>query len=302
MPSPMTKAAYAQLAGVDLHKLVIEVGKERTPEYPLFMNAGPMPWNPITERNMTGFGAMGTKPEGTAFKTDSAIVGGTVSYDAVSYGMAAEFTFENWRDENYGAFREICGEMVRAARLRKEVVGHGPINDAFSGTFFTGFDGVQLCSTAHTRLDGGANMSNRPSPDIGFSDTAVQEIMLLAHRAVNHRGFTEVLSPVQFLLGPINYKAAREVLGSSGRPYSADNEINALVEEQHSWMIDHYLTTEANWFALAAKGVHDMWMYTRTDIIDDAFDDPWTKNTVFSLFMSIVAGFGRFQGVWGSTG
>ncbi len=94
----------------------------------------------------------------------------------------------------------------------------------------------------------------------------------------------------------------REVLGSSGKPYTADNEMNALIEEDLSWMVSHYLTNQTSIFLVAAKSVHDLNFLWRDEPIFDSFDDPWTKNAIFTMYQRFAFGFGSWRGVDGSFG
>lgn len=294
------RGTFSALVAPDLHKVVIEIGKERPLEYPSVLNTGDMPWNPIKDQQISGLGSLAPKPEGSQFTRDQPIIGGQISYTAVPYGLAAEITYEMWQDELYGVMRELAAEMGRAARNRKEVDAWRPFNSAFVNTTFAGFDGVALCSTAHTRLDGGANMANRPSPDVGLSITGIQNMMINFHNMVDERGLPRLMSPTNIVIGSSNVYVAREILGSTNKPYTTNNEINALVQDDLSYTVCHYLTTATNWFGTAAKGIHDVWFYLRTDTIPDAFDDPWTKNAVYSVYQRHIPGFGSWRGIYGS--
>lgn len=300
-PSTLNTAAFRPITLVDIRELAIEIGKEREPVYPSVVKTGPMPYNPYTDQQMSGLGTLVEKPEGEQYVLDRPIMGGRVTVSSRNWGIAIEMTFEGNRDEKYGAFMEIIGDSLRAARNKKETRAHEPLNDAFTGATYTGFDGLQLCHTAHTRLDGGATQGNRPSPDVGFSKTAVQSALLAFHRFKNvGRGWPDVIHPTMAVLGPLNVYAAREILGSSGNPYSANNEVNALIQEGLRYLIDPYLTTEANWFLRADD--HDVRYEIMTDTMPNSFEDPWTGSTVYTIYLSDAASFKRWAGWFGSTG
>jgi len=93
---------------------------------------------------------------------------------------------------------------------------------------------------------------------------------------------------------------AREILGSSQAPYKADNEINALVEDDLSFMVVHYFTNATQWFLTCNQGDHDLNYYWRDQPIYDSYEDPRTKNGVFTVYERMVAGFGSWAGVYGS--
>ena len=297
---PIARSTFSPLLAPDLRRVYVDTGKERPLEYPLVLNVDEMEWNPVKDQQISGLGQMPPKPEGSQFLLDQPLLGGTVSYTAVAYGLAVEITWEMWRDELYGTMREFVREMARSSRNRQEIDGWSIFNNAFSNSF-PGFDGVSLCNTAHIGLDG-ASHANRPSPDIGFSITGIQNAVIRFETMTDERSLPRVLSPVMAVLASQNRYVAREILGSSGKPYTADQELNALIEDDMSWMVSHYLTTTTNWFLLSAKGVHDLNFLWRDHPMFDNFDDPWTKNAVFTSYQRHISGFGSWRGIDGSTG
>ena len=300
---PIRRDSIASLLAPDLFRVVVETGMERPLEFPFWVNVVDMPWNPVTDRQVSGLGTVPSKPEGSTFPFDDPVVGSTKTYTAVPYGLAVEVTFEAWDDELYGYLRDLMRELKRSSNNRLEVDGHNILNEAFVTTNETGFDGAALISTDHTALDGRTGIANRPAVDVGFGLTAIQNASFSFHNTVDERNIPRLITPTMFLLAPENMFTAREMLGSSGKPFTADNEINALLQENWSWMISHYLDTNTNWFLFAAKGEHDLNFMMRNRPIFDAFDDPRTKNAVFTVYQRHdPSSFGSYVGTYGSTG
>lgn len=298
---PIGRGTFAPLLKPDLHDVFIETGKERPLEYPLVFNVDEMEWNPITDQQVSGLGTVPSKPEGSQFTLDEPLLGGSKGYLANPYGLAVEVTWEMWRDELYAVMRELVAEEARGSRNRQEVQAWSVLNNAFN-TAFNGFTpGESLCSTSHVGLDGLVR-SNRASPDIGFSVTGLQAAIVRFENMTDERNLPRLMAPVMAVVAPANKMVVREVLGSGGKPYTADNELNALIEEDLSWMISHYLAVATYWFLVAAKGVHNMNFFWRDMPIFDAFDDPWTKNAIFTVYQRHGEGFGAWRGVDGSTG
>ena len=297
----ITRGAFSALVAPDVRHVIVETGKERPLEYSMLFNVQDMEWNPVTDRQISGLGTMPTKPEGSQFQPDIPIMGGSKAYTAVPYGIAFEVTWEMWRDELYGVMRELAAELARSSRNRQEVQAWSILNNAFS-TSFVGFTASEaLCSTAHTGLDGTAR-ANRPSPDIGFSVTYNQNAIRRFEEMTNERGLPRLMAPSLAVVTPLNKFAAREVLGSTSKPYTADNEINAIIEDDLSWFVSHFLTTNTYHFLAASKGVHDLNFLWRDRPINDSFDDPWTKNAVFTMYQRHTEGWGSWRGIDGSTG
>ena len=296
----LAKATFSALLAPDLRRVYVETGKERPLEYPMVFNVSDMEWNPQTDRQITGLGTMPSKPIGDQFTLDEPIMGTSKSYEAQPFGLAVEIPWELWRDELYGVMRDMVKELARSSRNRMEVDAFSVINNAFDNAF-PGFDGVSLCNTAHVGLDG-VTRANRPSPDVALSITGVQSMVLRFESMTNERNLPAVLSPTLVLIHANNKFVAREVLGSTGKPYTANNEMNALIQEDLSWMVGHYLTSQTAWWGLASKGSHDLQFLFRDHPIFDSFDDPRSKNAVFTVYQRHTKGFGSYRGVDGSSG
>ncbi len=293
--------SISALLAPNLRQVYIDTGKERPLEYPLFFNVDTMEWNPVIDQQVSGLSTMPSKVEGAQFGLDEVIIGGTKTYTAAAFGLAVEITWEAWRDELYGIMQEMVACLARASRNRQEVDAWSILNNAFS-TSYVGFTSSEsLCSTAHTGLDG-RTRANRPSPDVSFSVTGIQNAITRFEDMTDERNLPRLMAPTQCIIGSANKFAAREILGSGGKPYTAQNEINALVEEDLSYMVCHYLTTATYWFLSASKGVHDLNFLWRDQPIYDMFDDPWTKNAVATTYQRHTKGFGTWRGTDGSTG
>jgi len=296
-----TRGSIAALLAPGLRKVYIDTGKERPLEYPMFFNVDDMQWNPVTDQQVSGIGTLPSMPEGNQFITDDIIMGGTKSYTAAPFGLAVEITWAAWRDELYGVMQEMVRELSRASRNRQEVDAWSILNNAFS-TSYPGFtSGESLCSTSHTGLDG-TSRANRPSVDIGLSQTGIQAAITRFEGMTDERGMPRLMAPTMAVIHYSNKFVAREIFGSGGKPYTADNEINALIDEDLSYLVCHYITTSTYWWLSASKGIHDLNFMWRDHPIFDVFDDPWTKNAIATVFQRHTKGHGSWRGIDGSTG
>ncbi len=298
---PTSRGAIAALVAPDLRKVYVDTGKERPLEYPLFHNVDDMEWNPITDQQVSGLGTLPSMPEGTQFGLDDIIMGGSKAYTAAPFGLAVEITWEAWRDELYGVMREMVASLARASHNRQEVDAWGVLNNAFTGSFAGFTSSEALCATAHTGLDN-ETRANRPTIEIGLSVTGIQNSITRFEDMTDERNLPRLMAPTMALLASANKFAAREILGSGGKPYTAQNEINALVDEDLAFMVGHYITTSTYWWLTAAQGIHDINFFFRDRPIFDVFDDPWTKNAIATVYQRHIGGFGTWRGIDGSTG
>jgi len=297
----ITRGSISELLAPDLREVYFDTGKERPKEYPLIFNVMDMEWNPVSDFQVSGLGTMPGKAEGVQFTFDEIVTGGTKTYTATPYGLAVEITWEAWRDELYGVMQEMVRCLARAGRNREEVAAWSVLNNSFSATY-VGFTAAEsLVSTSHTGLDG-VTRANRPAVDIGYSVTGIQNAITRFEDQTDERGLPRLMAPVMSVITSANKFVAREIWGSSGKPYGANNEINALVDEDMSFMVSHYVTTSTYWWLLAAKGQHDLNYFWRDNPIFDMFDDPLTKNAIATAYQRHTQGYGTWRGIDGSTG
>jgi hypothetical protein len=302
MSAPSTTSGFAALLAPDLWEVILETGREVPLIYPAFMNEVDMPWRSLKSQQVAGLGTVPQKPEGMPFTQDAPALENQFVATPIAFGLAVVFSWEAWEDELYGVFRDMAAELARSSRYRLEVDAHVPLNSA-TNTAVVGFNASEsLISTTHTSPTTSTVQANRPSPDVGFSVTGMQAALQAFYTLLNDRDLPQNAHPSTVIVHPVNLWAAREVLGSSGKPFTADNEMNSLIPEGLNWIIDRYITTNTNWFVIAPKGQHGMNFGLRTPPLFDAWDDPWTKNAVFSVFQRHVPWFTDWRGVYGSTG
>lgn len=298
-----TRASISQLLTNELRQVVISVGKERPLEYEGIINVNNDVENPVIDQQMFGLGPMGEKPENNPFPLDTIFMGGRVQYNAKSYGMALEFSKEAWLDDKYAALKREVGEMATSWRHRKNVQGFAVLNDGFAGATYTGFDTLALFSTSHgTTEPDGATKANRPSPDVSFSVTGVQNMILSFEGMRTGRNMPRILTPAKLVLPPALRFTAREILGSLGKVDSADNNISGIIGDDLTWTIVHYFATSTMWVALTKPGDHDINLNLVNESEFDSFDDPYTGAAVFTMWGRISEGFGEWRGAYGSTG
>lgn len=190
--------------------------------------------------------------------------------------------------------------LARASRNRQEVDAFSVMNNGFTSVT-AGFTASTLFNTAHARIDG-VTYANRPSPEIGLSLTGLQNMTIAFEGMVDERGMPRQMAPSTIAIHYAKKFVAREILGSSGKPYTAQNEINALIDEDLKVFIGHYFTSQTAWFALANKGEHDLNFLWRDYPIFDCFDDPRTKSAVATAYQRHTQGVATPRGVYGSTG
>lgn len=258
------------------------------------------------ELKVAGLGAMVPKPEGTNTTFDDPLISGKVRYTHASYGLGFRVTREMFDDDLYDIMDNMAAELGRAASYKVEVDAWSILNNAFSASF-TGLDALALCHVSHTRLDGGTVIANKPSTDADFSFTSYQAGLDAFNTMLDDRGRPLVMNPSLVVVDPTFAWAAKEVLQSEYKPYTANNEINPLKMDGTEYLPCRYLTSARSWFLLTPKkqqmkGGHDLKFFWRTRPETSNADDFQSGDALFKVFARYSKGFSEWRGVYGSSG
>lgn len=268
------------------------------------------------EVEMAGVGAMPEKPEASSAIYDDLVQGGTKRYVHLTYALGSRASWELIEDDQYGIIKQVPKAHARSAMFAREMVAWNVFNLGFSTITTT--DGVSLFNTQHPLLGGSAATNlgpgltnviyaagtypNRPSPDVDLSFTAVQLMVNQFERMIDSQGIPVRVKPRCIYIPPELKFIAREILGSPGKPYTADNELNSLLGEDLKFHVVHYFTSQSAWFATADKEGHQLKFFDRHPIDTDYDDDFDTRSTKMITFQRFSAGATSWVGVWGSNG
>lgn len=272
-------------------------------EYTSFVNVRTTKKATVTDYKLTDFGNLRLKGEGENIIYDDPIFGPTQAYSPVRFALGYKITQEMIDHELYSQTEKFERALIKSAVDLQETTAALLLNNGFSttnanGFVATGFDGLALFSTAHTRLDGGSTWRNRPSTDVDLGVTGVQAALVDIDRLVDDRGRPIYAKAKLLIVNPEDRFTAKEVLQSEYKPGTANNEVNALKDEGLSFMVSHYLTDNDAWYALTDQ--HDMnfiWDQRPRGGMESDFDAEIIKRKIVEGF---VVGHGEARGVWGS--
>ncbi len=306
----ITRAQFLALLEPKLSNIWMEAFPQRPLEWATLRNTRTASKAGITDHTLTGFGSLIKKGEGEAILYQDPIDGTNKTYTPVRFGTGYKITQEMVDHELYGQVEKFETDLMGAAIDGQETIASNIFNGAFAttdsdGYSSTGFDGLQLCSTAHTRLDGGTNIANRPAADGDLSLTGVQNAIIAFENLKSDRGRTQVIRPVRLVISPEDRFTAREILNSEYKPGTANNEVNALREDGISYFVSHYKTDNNAWFLLGDKHdlnfIWDVKPRTATSASDagESFDAEITSRKVIQGF---IVGAGEWRGIFGSNG
>jgi hypothetical protein len=314
----MVRGQFAQLMAPGLHDTFVHWLDllQREEEFSQIFNMETSDKAFEDEVEFSGLGAMPEKPEGESITYQDAIQGGSKRYTHSTYGLGVRTSWELYEDDQYNLIMQVPKALARAAQFTKEQQAWNVFNLGF--TTVTTTDGVSLFNNQHPLLGGVAATNigpgltnvigaagtypNRPATDLDFSITALQLAINQNERLIDSQGIPVMMKQSKVVIPPELKWVAREVLGSSYKPYTSDNEINALLKEDLNYFVSHYLTSQSAWFMVAEKQSHKLKFITRKELDEDFSDDFDTRSIKQISFMRFSVGATSWIGTWGSNG
>jgi phage major head subunit gpT-like protein len=314
----MVRGEYSQLMSPGLRALFIQWNdlKQRDEEYSHIFNTEPSDKAYEDDVEFAGLPPMVEKPEGESVIYSDAIQGGSVRYINYTYALGVRCSFELYDDDQYGVINQVPKCLARSAHFIKEQTAWNVFNNGFTSIITT--DGVSLFNNQHPLLGGPAATSvgpglsnvisaagtfpNRPATDIDLSFTGIQLMINQFERLVDAQGMPIMIRPRHLIIPPELKWIAREILGSPHKPYTADNEINAVIAEELDYFIFHYSGSQSAWYAVTDKEGHALKYYNREELKDDYADDFDTQSLKQLARMRFSVGATVWEGTWGSNG
>ncbi len=290
------RGAFGQLLAPGANEIMFDYLAEHPEEYSQFLNVETSSMAYEEDQQMAGMGLARKKPEGTPITYDDPIQGGSKRYVHDLLALAWQATKEMQDDEQYGIMKKIPGEMMKSCRQSVEQTGANVLNGAFSTTTVT--DGLALCHVAHPLL-GGGTYQNRMNPDSDISQTAIQDALILFENMIDHRGRKMRIEPQNLFIPPGLQFIAGEVLQSTFKPGTGNNEIN-VVQGRLTPIVLHFLTAPNAWFVTANIAETFLKLFWRQKYQTATIDDFETLGTKSSVNFRLSAGASAWEGIVGS--
>src|SRR5215467_15220107 len=299
---PMVTGAFSQLLVPGLRRVFFQHLKERPTQYDKIFNTHSSARAFEEDLEVAGLGTMPAKPEGTNTIYQDAIQGGKKRYTHISFGLGFRVTVEMMEDDLYNVMRRMSRELAKAARNVREVRSFNVFNNAFTTEFgFQKFGVNEALIGTHTLL-GGGTFSNKPATDADLGIASLEAAILNYDTLVDEQNMPALIMPKVVLVHPEFKQVARELLNSEFRPYTANNEINAIMQEGLTWFMSQYLTDTDAWFLLADKSDHDLNFFERASVRFQNGDDFDTGDAKYKAFQRFSVGHGEWRGTFGSLG
>jgi hypothetical protein len=250
-----------------------------------------------------GFGAAVVKPEGQGVSYAETGEGWVSRYNHETVALAFAITEESMEDNLYESLsKRLSKSLARSMAHTKQVKGANVYNRAFNSSY-TGGDGVELCSTAHTMQDGNT-WANEPTVSADLSETSLEAALIAI------AGFTDDRSiPIAAQARTLHIPrqlvfVAERVLKSPLRVGTADNDLNALATTGSvpgGVFVNHRFTDADAWF-LRTDCPDSMKMFDRVSMDTKMEGDFETGNVRYKARERYSFGWSDPRGVYGSDG
>jgi hypothetical protein len=313
------RGAFPNLMAPGLKKIYNDATEyeQRAKQYPMLFNESKSTSEYEQELEMAGTPPLQEKPENSSTAYNNMIQGGSKRIIHLTYSLGIRTSKELWDDDKYGLIKMGPKALARSTRFTEEAIAWNIINQGFTSNVTT-FDGQTLFNNQHYLLGGSAATNigpglsniisasgtypNRPPVDIDLSIAGLQLMTNYANRMVDNQGFPIDIKFRYIVIPPELVFIAREILGSSGQPYTADNTINSMLAEDYKFMVGNYLTSASAWFGFVEKKMHTLEVFMRESPSTDFDNDFDTDAVKQKTRMRMSAWCPKWQGTFGSNG
>ena len=254
----------------------------------------------VNTTTVASFGTVPIKAEGADVTYDELAQGYNQQYLADTYELAFRTSKEALDDEQ----EEIVSDAARALGSSMTYaynVDHANVFNRGFNSSYTGMDGLELFSTAHTLVGGGTEQNElTTSADLSVSSyrDALNDIADTTDDAgkLIHWRAEALLVPYE------NQWLASELVDSPDRPDTANRAINAFKDDNLVVVSWPYLTAADDWFLLAEPSKHNVRTYWRerpNSLHDFDFDATAMKVKIRARWKR---GWSDYRGIFGSSG
>ena len=252
---------------------------------------------------LVGFGNAPVKAEGQGVQYDDASEAWTARYTHETIALAFALTEEAVEDNLYDKIAaRYTKAMARSMAYTKNVKGAAVFNRAFNSSY-TGGDGLELISTAHT-LAGGGTWANEPTTASDLNETSIENAIIDISLFTDERGLTVALQARKLIIPPQLQFTADRLLHSEGRPETANNDLNSISNQgviPGGFSINHCLTDTDAWF-IKTDAPNAMKCFERTKLTTKMEGDFDTGNMRYKCRERYVFGWSDPRVVYGSPG
>jgi len=251
---------------------------------------------------LSGFGNAGVKPEGQSVNYDSATETFTARYTHETLALAFSITEEAIEDNLYDRLASrYTKALARSMANAKQVKAANVLNRAFNSSY-TGGDGLELCSTAHTIVAG--TEQNELSTAADLNETSLEQALIDIAALTDERGLKIAAKGMKLIIPSALQFTAERLMKSTGRVGTADNDINAVRNMgmiPQGYTVNHYLT-DTDAFFIKTDVPNGLKHFVRAPIKTAMEGDFDSGNVRYKARERYSFGWSDWRGIFGSPG
>jgi phage major head subunit gpT-like protein len=299
--SPIVRGQMAFLLAPGLNLETYGKYRERPEQYRRYVTVKDSKKAYEESQAISGLGPLAKKGELETTILDEPFKLGGVRFIHETFALGFAVSKEMMDDDQYGAMRDLAGELGRSSRFTAELYGHDVFNNGFTTTKYVGRDGKALFATDHPLQGIGGTSANKPTVDVDLSEAALEAAIQSFEDQVEDRGRPIDLAPAILLISPLNEMLARRLLQSAGMPGGNLNDINPL-QGRLNIVVSHYIVDKDAWFVLAPPGDVSIKMYWREMPDTKTWDDDDADAVFHKIRQRHSVGFDDWRGTYASSG
>lgn len=250
--------------------------QQHAPEYSQYLNADTTTMPEQSATIMTGLSRLYERGDGEPIIYDDPKLGPKVMGVDKEFAGGFMITRRTVEDDQYNKANQAAKWLGHAANMTSEYRSAALLDDAFSGSVYKGIDGLALCSTAHTLINSGLTVANRPSTEVGLSVTGITTMMNLFQLMKDENGDPIVSFPDMLVIGNDagDYNRALQIFNSDREPFTAENQDNAIRRRlpNPKIIISHFKQSTKSYFMVDSKYNDAHYVVRRAVEFDDTFD------------------------------
>lgn len=254
----LTRDQFVELLRPGLRKDMRDGYQDFEDEYQNWLRTGNMDRAEIELITISGLPRQVERGEGEAYTFIDPKVSERIRKTDTEFGLGYSVSLQTVEDELYGKARQSAKWLGRSVKLAQEFEGADFLDDAFTGTDFTGMFDEALVSTSHELLNSADTWSNQISGNPQLGVTGLQAAFELGENTVDQQGDPIPVRINNLIVNIADEWTAIQLTQNESEPFTSDRNVNATRRKrQLSYDVSHYKDQSGkDWFALD-KTMHD---------------------------------------------
>ncbi len=298
----LVRGAFNHILRPGLRKDFRDAYKSHVEEYSKLLRVGNQDRAEVEATNIAGLPRMPIRGEAENIVYMDPVMGDKITFLDDEYALGFAVSKKLMEDDLYHKATQNAKWLGRSARLAQEYKAAALLDDAFSGSVFTGVQSEALITTSHTLLNSDSSGTNRLATDVQLSVTGMQVGLELAENTVDETNDPIPVMPDTLIINVADIWMAIQLTQNQDEAFTNDRNVNSIMRHAGAmkFVVSHYKTQGNDWF-LRDSQMSDAWFLFRVKPeFEDTFDFD-TKAAKFTGRQRINVYFFDWRGWIGSS-